>query len=158
MNQKNLSIWLKVTVVGLGVVVSVCFALITSYKRELSQQSPGFESLYNAWMIFIGMTYFPDLKVLHYFWKIASNIGKNRSFCKQNASIMKMISIIAAICSIYLFAGSIVFWIIGLNEPIILLISIVIVLLGTAFSVAAAVLSHLILKAAEMKEENDLTI
>ena len=60
--------------------------------------------------------------------------------------------------SAFFFVGKIVYWLIGFNHPSILLASFFVVFIGVSFSVAAAVLSHLIYKAADMKEENDLTI
>ena len=72
--------------------------------------------------------------------------------------MMKNISLLAAIDSAFFFVVNIVYWLIGFNHPSILLASFVVVFLGVSFSVAAAAISHLIYKAADMKEENDLTI
>ena len=72
--------------------------------------------------------------------------------------MMKNISVLAATDSAFFFVGNIVYWLIGFNHPSILLASFFVVFIGVSFSVAAAVLSHLIYKAADMKEENDLTI
>ena len=45
-----------------------------------------------------------------------------------------------------------------MNHPGIILYSLIVVFAGVAISVAAATLSHLVLKAAKLQEENDLTV
>ena len=45
-----------------------------------------------------------------------------------------------------------------MNHPGIVLISLIVVFFGSAVAVAAAVLSHLVLKAALLQEQSDLTI
>ena len=69
-----------------------------------------------------------------------------------------MISIFAAADAVWLFAGNFILLFLNMNHPSVVLFSMVIVLVGAAISVAAACLSHLIVKAADLQTESDLTI
>lgn len=159
MKQKSLSGWLKVITVGMALIGAVLyFAVFPFLGNDAVQQYPEYSNWFYPWIIFLWLTAVPCYSVLILVWKIAGNIGKDNSFCKENAVMMKNISVLAAIDSSFFFAGNILYWLIGFNHPSILLASFFVVFIGVSFSVAAAVLSHLIYKAADMKEENDLTI
>ena len=56
------------------------------------------------------------------------------------------------------FRRNVLFWLIGMNHPGILLLCFVVTLIGIGFSVAAAALSHLIRKAADLQDQSDWTI
>ena len=159
MKQKNLSKWLKLITIGLALVGAVLyFAVFPVLGNETAQQYPEYAHCFYPWIIFLWLTAVPCYLVLIFVWKISGNIGRDHSFCKENADMMKNISVLAAIDSGFFFAGNIVYWLIGYNHPVILLASFIVVFIGIAISVAAAALSHLIHKAADMQEENDLTI
>ena len=70
----------------------------------------------------------------------------------------RTISILAALDSLYFFAANVVFMVINMNHPGVFLISLIVVFIGVAVTVAAAALSHLVRKAAEIQQENELTI
>ena len=52
----------------------------------------------------------------------------------------------------------IIYLVMGFNHPSVVLASLLVVFIGISIAGMAAVLSHLILRAAQIKEENDLTI
>ena len=58
----------------------------------------------------------------------------------------------------FFFIGNVVFLFLDMNHPSIVIASLLIVFVGVAVAVAAVVLSHLIEKAAVLKEQTDLTI
>ena len=58
----------------------------------------------------------------------------------------------------YFFLANLVLLLLNMNHPGIFLASLMIEFAGTAIAVAAAVLSHLVQKAAEIQKENELTI
>ena len=57
-----------------------------------------------------------------------------------------------------LFIGNVLFLLLGMNHPGILLGALLVVFIGVGISVAAAVLSLLVRKAAVLQEQSDLTI
>lgn len=96
--------------------------------------------------------------VLYFGWKISTEIGRDNSFSMENAELLKKISILSAIDSLYFFVVNVVFMMIGINHPGVFLISMLAIFAGVVVTVAAAALSHLVRKAAEIQEENEFTI
>ena len=91
-------------------------------------------------------------------WKIADNIGKDKSFTMQNAMLFKVFSILALIDSIIFGAGSVVYTFLGMNHPGLMLLDLLVVFFGLAVFVCMAALSYLVGKAANLQEDSDLTI
>ena len=60
--------------------------------------------------------------------------------------------------SSYFFVANLVLLFLNMNHPGILIGSLVVEVAGVTVAVAAAVLSHLVQKAAEIQQENELTI
>ena len=159
MKQKSLSNWLKAIIIGMGFIGLVFYGVVVpALGNDLVSHYPEYNDAYYLWVVFLWLTAIPCYIVLYLAWKISANIGKDNSFSKENAVCMKYISMLAAGDSIFFFIGNIVYLVIGFNHPSVVLASLVIVFIGVSIAVAAAVLSHLILKAAQLKEENDLTI
>ena len=159
MKKKSLSNWLKAIIIGMGFIGLVFYgAVVPALGNDLVSHYPEYNDAYYLWVVFLWLTAIPCYIVLYLAWKISANIGKDNSFSKENAVCMKYISMLAAGDSIFFFIGNIVYLVIGFNHPSIVLAALVIVFIGVSIAVAAAVLSHLILKAAQLKEENDLTI
>ena len=159
MNQKSLSKWLKAIIIGMGIIGLVFYGLVVpELGNDLVSHYPEYINGCYLWLGLVWITAIPCYIALYFAWKISSNIGKDNSFCKENAVSMKHISTLAAGDSIFFFAGNIIYLIIGFNHPSVVLASLAVVFIGISIAVAAAVLSHLILKAAQLKEENDLTI
>lgn len=95
---------------------------------------------------------------LYLAWKIFGNIEKDHAFTTENAEYMGRISFLAAADAVVLLVGNVLFLLIGMNHPGILLLCFVVTLIGIGFSVAAAALSHLIRKAADLQDQSDWTI
>lgn len=159
MKQKTLSNWLKAIIVGALVAGTVIYAwIIPLLGRELVSMYPEFAKCYIPWLTFLIISGIPCYAALVFSWKIAANIGKDQSFSLANAKLLKGISVLAASDSAFIFLGNTVFLLLSMNHPSIILTSFFIVFLGIAISVAAAVLSHLVRKAADLQEQSDLTI
>ena len=86
------------------------------------------------------------------------NIGKDRSFCVENARLLKWISALAAADAAFFFLGNILYLLLGWSHPGVTLLCLLVVFVGVAISVAAAALSHLVMKAAALQEQSELTI
>lgn len=159
MNQKSLSKWLKGIVIATGIVgLGIYFLILPEIGRTLVEQAPEFEYCYWPWLIFLISTSIPCYLVLFHGWGVATNIGKNKSFSMENAKHLKAISVLALVDTGYLFAGNVVFLFLEMNHPGIMVASLLVIIMGLVFTVAAAALSHLIEKAARLQDESDLTI
>lgn len=159
MEQKDLSIWLKGILAGLGICgLAVYFFIIPTYGKDAVMSNPEFAFCFWPWLIFLLLTAIPIYIALVLGWKIAMNIGADRSFCIENAKYLKWIAWLAAGDVGYFFIGNIVLLFLNMNHPGIILFSLLIDFVGIAVTVAAAALSHLVKKAAALQEQSDLTI
>lgn len=159
MSQKNLSKWLKGIIAGMAVCGAIIYLyLIPVWGRDLVEANPEFSNCYIPWLAVLLISAIPCYWGLYFGWKIAAEIGKDNSFSRENASYLKNISMLAALDSVYFFGANLVLMLLGMNHPGIFLLSLFVVFAGIAVTVAAAALSHLVKKAADMKEENELTI
>ena len=159
MKQTSLSKWLKIIIIGCSICGLLIYALVMpSIGQTLASENPEISSYFWPWLIFIWVTGIPCYIALFFAWKIAANIGVDKSFSLSNAKLLKWISILAAGDAAFFFLGNIVFLLLNMNHPSIVLLSLIIVFAGVAISVAAAALSHLVMKAADLQEQSDLTI
>ena len=159
MKQKFFSIWLKVVLIGVALCGLVVYALVVPmYGMSLRSQYPEFSNRFWPWLLFIWVSGIPCFTVLGYAWKIATNIGNDRSFTDQNASLLKTISILSALDAAFFFIGNIVLLFLNMSHPGVVIASLVIVFVGVAVAVASAALSHLVKKAAVLQEQSDWTI
>lgn len=159
MKQKRLSNWLKVMIIGVGIVGLAVYAWmlpVLGYDARL--RAPEYAAAFWPWLVFLWGTAIPCYIVLVLGWKISTNIARDRSFSKENAAHLKWVSILAAADTGYFLFGNFVFFAFRWNHPGVLLAALLISIIGVAIAAAAAALSHLVLKAATLQEENDLTI
>ena len=159
MEQKALSKWLKIILIGVGICCLIgYFLIIPAFGKSIVGDYPEFSGWYWPWLIFLWGTGIPVYIALCFGWKIAVNIGNDRSFSMENAKLLKWIAWLAAGDAIYFFTGNLVLWFSGMNHPGVILMLLLVVFAGVAVAVAAAALSHLVKKAAVLQEESDLTI
>lgn len=159
MEQRTLVQWLKFLVLFAGVCGAVlCAGVLPLAGKHLAAQYPEFAYCYLPWLIFLWLLAAPCFGALILAWKIFGNIQRDCSFCEENADYLRRVSYLAAADAGLLFLGNILFLLLNMNHPSVLLFSLLIVVLGIAASVASAVLSHLVKKAALLQEQSDLTI
>ena len=159
MTQQKLSAWLKAILIGVGLCgLIVYFAVLPSIGSSLHASFPEFAAWHWPWMIFLWLTAIPCFAALVMGWRIAVNIGKDRSFSEENARLLQRIGYLAAADTAFFFLGNIVFFFLGMNHAGIMLASLLICFAGVAVTVAAVCLSHLVHKAADLQEQSDLTI
>lgn len=159
MSQKSLSKWLKAIIAGMAACGAIIYLyLVPIWGKDLAEANPELAYCYIPWLVVILISAIPCYWVLYFGWKISTEIGKDNSFSEENASYLKNISILAALDSAYFFTANLILMILGMNHPGLFLISLLVVFVGIAITVAAAALSHLVKKAADIKKENELTI
>ncbi len=153
MSHKKLERWLKSILVLLGLCGAVFYGyIIPVLKIHVLSDIGGTPTL---WAVLYILTAIPCYMVLVAGWSIAKRIGDNNSFCRENVKSFKNISVLAIIDTVYFFFVNILMLICGLDRMYMLFMAMVIVFIGVAISVAAAILSHLVEKATAIREENE---
>ena len=159
MKQDRLDGWIRFIIIGVGICALVVYAaVIPMLGQSIIYDAPEFAGWYVPWLVFISITAIPVFIALCLCWKVTRNIGSDRSFSMENARLLKWVSWLAAADSAYFFIGNIVMLFLNMSHPGVTLLSLLVVFVGVAVSIAAAVLSHLIVKAADLQEQSDLTI
>ena len=113
---------------------------------------------YIPWLVMFIISAIPCYVILYLGWRVAGNIGKDRSFSLENARHIKLASKIILFDALYFFVVNVCMWRIYVNHPGVILVLVFIVFACVVASVVAAVLSHLVVKAADLQEQSDLTI
>ena len=161
MKQQHLARWLKIIVIGMALCGLVIFAaLVPLFGYRLIQQICGWGGcgsmlIYWAWLAFVWMAAVPCYWVLGIVWKIANEIRADRSFTVENSLRVKRIMILALADSAFVFIVNVVFLFMNINHPAVLLASLFICFAGVVIAVFAGCVSHLVHKAAQLREENE---
>ena len=92
------------------------------------------------------------------FWKICGRIGKEDSFCRENASAMTRIGIYALMVFALILGGALVVSFMNLMDGPFALVVFFVEFVAAGIAVICLCLGQLILRATEIKEENELTI
>lgn len=159
MTQKSLSKWLKGIIIGIAVCGAVIYCyLVPAYGQQAAEAYPEFSHCYVPWLTVIWVSAIPCYLGLYFGWKITGEIGRDNSFSMENARYLKNISMLALLDSGYFFLANLILLFLNMNHPGIFLISLFVEFAGVAVAVTAAALSHLVQKAAEIQNENELTI
>ena len=159
MKQAELSKWLKIIVLAAAVCCVVLGAvLVPMLGLEEVRATPELEYLFWPCLIFFWVTELIVIVALREAWLIFTEIGRDNSFCWQNAKRLGKISRLAAADSVLYAVCAVVLVLLRAMHPSVLLVFAGIVLVGLAIAVASAALSHLTQKAAALKDENDLTV
>lgn len=160
MKQVALARWLKFIIIGVGICGLIIYGIVIPvFGQTVAFIEKGvYDYCFWPWLIFIWITAIPCYIVLFFSWKIACNIGNDKSFTVANANYLKWISILAAFDAAFFFVGNIVYLFLNMNHPGIVLFSLLVVFAGVAVAIASAALSHLVLKAEVLQEQSDWTI
>ena len=159
MEQKTLSLMLKLVLIGFAAAGALIYLwLLPMFGGDFAANHPDAAAFYWPWLIFLWLTAVPCYITLGFGWSIAVEIGRDNSFSAKNAVSLRNISVAAAADSVFFFLGNIIFLLLNMSHPAVFLFSCFLIFGGVAISVAAACLSHLVHKAAKLREENDLTI
>ena len=159
MKQKELSLWLRVIVVGGWLVCALlAFPIAPKLAQEAAADIP--ELAYLAWpclgLFWVGLAIVAA--ALAFAWRIFAEIGRDNSFCAENARRLRIISGLALTDTLLCAAGIVALFLLRALHPGVFLLLLLITAVGAGITVAAAALSHLTLKAAVLQDENDLTV
>lgn len=157
MKQKDIAKWMKGICILLAIMGGVFFGWIVP-KLVGAIRSLDIHLLYWPILIYIWGIGIACYVILYYFWRVCNEVQKDNSFSKENAKAFVTISHITLGMAIYLFFGLIFTVCVGQNYSVMLVMLICAILISIIISILAACLSHLIRKAYEMREENELTI
>lgn len=164
MGQKGLSNLMKLAIILTGFVGLVCFAyVIPKLDINWSGLYPEFAKVSVIWAVFLELLALPYYTVLVLGWTVAKGIGNDKSFTYINSSRIKIASYIVLITSLYFFAGTICFLnvyfvLANFNHPGMLLLSFLFLFCSVILGIGLAMVSHIVMKAAKLQEEADLTI
>lgn len=159
MKQGALAKWLKFIIAGVGICGLITYSIIMPrFGAYLVRQNSMLEKNVMPWLILIWISAVPCYLVLFLGWKIADNIGADRSFSYDNAKYLKWISYLAMGDSLFVFLANVVFLLFDMSAAAVMLVICIIVFVGISISICAAALSHLVVKAADIQEENELTV
>ena len=159
MKQKELSRWLRVVVI-IGWIACALLACPVApvLARDAAADIP--ELAYLAWpclaVFWLGLVVVAV--ALGYGWKIFGEIGRDNSFCRENARRLRIISGLALTDTVLCILSMVMLLLLNALHPGVFLLMLLIAVVGAGITVAAAALSHLTLKAALLQDENDLTI
>ena len=159
MKQKELSLWLRAIVIcgWIGCVV-LSAVILPVLARDAAEAAP--ELAYLRWpclaLFWVGMV--PVALALWHSWKIFGEIGRDNSFCEENARHLRAISLLALADSILCTVSTVFLFVCNALHPSVFLLMLLILLVGLGMFAASAALSYLTWKAAALKAENDLTV
>ncbi len=159
MKPELFSRFLRVVIIGVTLIgIACCAYVIPEMGRTFESHYPEFSNWVLPWVILLYVCAAPCFVAMGLSWRIAGNIGRDRSFCMENAKLFKIFAILALVDSAVFGAGSIVYTFAGMNHPGLVLIDLLIVFAGLAIFVITSALSYLVAKAAGLQEDSDLTI
>lgn len=159
MKQKELSRWLRAIVIVCWVLCAVMGALFLPLSfRILAAEHPEAAWLTFPRLIVFWIALIPVIVALWQGWQIFGEIGRDNSFCLENARRLKIISYLAAGDTVLVVIYAIILAFARSLFLSVILLHLIVIFVGVAVAVAAAALSHLTRKAALMQDENDLTI
>lgn len=148
---------LKGVVVFLAAMGALFYALVfPQVIREMGEVD--FPWLVAPATVAVSLSAIPIGAALVLFWRICTEIGRDNSSSYCNARYLTGIGVCALVDCGYCVVGTVTIFVITGGHPGVLLLSMAAVMGGLAIALAAFLLSHLVLKAAELKAENDLTV
>ena len=160
MKQTEMSGYLKMITAGVGVLLLVfIFWFLPLVLREPLLGAAG-EGGYRGTCVLIWISGVPAFLCLVRFWGICGNIRRDRSFCRENAERLKRMSQYM-LADAVLYTGFLLWFLMAgwyrgaawLIFPVLLA-----VFISVTLTVLCAALSHLVQRAAEIEEEQELTI
>lgn len=159
MSQKTIAKILKIFCMVVAVVGAFFFLIYAPLMvDELAIMYP--EAAYLKWPGMVGIWAIAVLcyVVLGNFWMICVRIGEDNSFCNENADCMKRMGLLSFVVAILLTGAMIFLGCLGFLGIAYFIVYSLLMCVVCGVGVLCLALAALIRRAAQMKEENDLTI
>lgn len=147
---------LKGAILFMAAMAAVCYLEIFPTRIREAGEMYGMDWIVGSGIAAVSISAIPIAIALVLFWRICTEIGRDNSFCHKNARWLSGIGFCAMLDTGYCAVGTVTIELL-VGSPIWLL-GMGVCVVGLAIAMAAFLLSHLVLKAADMKAENDLTI
>lgn len=159
MEQKNLSIWLRVIAAFMGIVgLLVFFLAIPQIIDDCRATYPQYEGIAAAAKVLCYVAALPFVAAVAQFYLICCRIGRDQSFSRENAAALRFIGYMAIADTGLVFVVFLTLMIAGAFNAGAAIASVMVMLLGVLVATAAFALSHLVMKAYNLKQDNDLTV
>lgn len=148
---------LKGTILFLAAMTAFCYVVIFPNRIvDVGLQNEDVAWLVTPGIVAISASAIPIVIALVLFWRICTEIGRDNSFCHKNAGWLAGIGFCALVDTGYCAVGTVTIELL-VGSPIWVL-GLMVCTVGLAIALAAFLLSHLVLKAADLKSDSDLTI
>ncbi len=159
MKQKELSRWLRaVVVVGWIACLLLAWPVAPKLAQDAAADVPELAYLAGPCLALLWLGLAVIAAALWFAWRIFAEIGRDNSFCRENARRLRVISFLALADTILCIVAILALLALRALHPGVFLLMLLIAAVGAGIAVAAAALSHLTLKAALLQAENDLTV
>lgn len=159
MRQSKIAKVLKIFTVCVAAVAAMFFFFYMPFLIwEMSVMEP--EAAWLRWPGTVGIWVIALLcyLALGEFWRICSRIGRDESFCRENASSMLHIGYLAFAVALLVLGGAVFLIIIKYLNAAWIFVVFFVLCVAVGIGVLCVALAKLIENAASLKEENDLTI
>lgn len=156
MSKRTISVMMKIMMIFIALTGAVCLIMM---RRILDYLLPGYSLItHNFWLYALYGCAVPCYIALYPAWRIAGNIGKNHSFCKENARYMTFLGILMLLVTVMLFSTNLVYFLMGRSFMAFFFAFFFIIALFFAVTVCAFSLSSLLDNASELQNQSDFTI
>ena len=159
MDQKKLALWLRAILAGVVLCsLVVYFVLVPLWGVRVAARHPEIDSGFWPGIVFIWCTAAPCYLCAFWGWRIISEIRRDNSFSHINAVYLRRIMKALLFDAAFFFAGNVVMVLLDWSELSVFVTAVLVCFLVVAVATAAAALSHLVEKAALLREENESII
>jgi len=158
MKQKEMSYVLKMLAVLSAVACLALMFVVLPLLAQIYLGLPETQKLYWPFLVISWVGLIPLIALACVAWGIFTEIGRGNSFCEKNAARLRSMSYLSAVCALIWLAGVLFVAISRIPAIGIMLAFTVAMALMIIMAVVCACLSHLTAKAADIKQENDLTV
>lgn len=159
MTQKSLSNMLKALIIAVAFCgVLVYFMALPVIGVDMAETYPEYKHCLPIYLSLFWLSAVTCYAVLVFSWLIAARISKGLSFCVENAKYLKIISVLAEVDTAFFFVGNLALLLFNMSHPSIFAFALLVCFIGVALTIVFGALSHLVLKAAALQEQSDLTI